>query len=606
MGDVAKSVANDVATDVATSVAGGGGAPSNLVPPALSGTPIVGSVVSTDDGTWDVALDSVTYQWQRYNGTSFVALSGEIANTLSVVVDQIGGLLRCAVTGEANGQFTTAFSNEIAWAPVSGLLTGSTHHLDNVACYVDPDDASNVEVTGAFDQLTDLGPRGNDHSAESASERPAVLQDPILHGRKVAEFDGVDDSLQVAIANLGAPFGPFSEYLLFRYLTFTPGAVHVGYFDDANNRPNIGAGSTTGTLRMRAASTTFTQTAEGNMDSADVYRAGIWHWDGTLDTYVSYTEPTVYPEDVSAAGTNSDSDTPKSDGGILTLGSGIATTGTSAFSHIKIAADLLTTDVLSAAEQDTLLAFWRNNVVYTSQWDEVPFVGTLSTESYGQPGPYPPEHEGRGGNTIVGSQSNLVGNWSFGDTTLGSPGDPGAGNRGTLEDLVVDRGETGMIIVVMLGMNDASSGTVDTDNYLDYMRRLWAVGDGSVDHLILCEVTGRDDANQTNVDTFNAALPGIVSTLNGESIPCSLATTAAGWNVVTDNDDNLHPNRKGAQMVAAEIYDALVAQGFDADMQAGTRRVVPIGDSITVGGPNHVVGQYRPYLAKLLWESWNP
>jgi hypothetical protein len=60
--DVAQVVETGLATVVAPMFLG---APVNIVKPAISGTTTVGQVLSTSDGTWELAPTSFTYQWRR-------------------------------------------------------------------------------------------------------------------------------------------------------------------------------------------------------------------------------------------------------------------------------------------------------------------------------------------------------------------------------------------------------------------------------------------------------------------------------------------------------------------------------------------------------------
>jgi hypothetical protein len=448
-----------------------------------------------------------------------------------------------------------------------------------------------------YDVLADLGEQGNDHTAPSAGERPAQVASDLLHGRSVAAGDAVQLYVEDAAITAGGVFGPCSFYTLMRQATWGSGDC-IAQYSGGSALPLLQMAGTSGNIQFRAPGATASVSGGQGFDT-DAFRIAVGTWD-LADQVVKYTYPDLSDDDPASPSTKAAAGSADADGGQLSL---LATANGTAEAAAEIAAHLITRDLLSAAEEDTLYAYWRNTIVYTAEWDLVPFSGTRSTQGMGQPGPYPVAHEGVSGNTIQACETRLVGSWAGTDTDLGDPGDPGAGSRGSLEDLVVDQGLTGLVLIVHIGMNDASSGAVPQSDWQDFIRRLWSVGDGSVSRIVACTVTGRDDANQSNLDTFNTALPSLVSTLSGEGITITLADPANGWNVGTMNANALHPNRTGYTYMADAIYDRLVADGVDSALEAGTASLVCIGDSITEGDPTNVVGAYRLYLAKQLYEN---
>lgn len=82
--------------------------PENTVAPAISGTQIVGSVLTTTNGTW-LNSPTFTYQWRR-NG---VPIASATASTYTLVTADLGAAITCAVTGTANGQSRAAISNTL-------------------------------------------------------------------------------------------------------------------------------------------------------------------------------------------------------------------------------------------------------------------------------------------------------------------------------------------------------------------------------------------------------------------------------------------------------------------------------------------------------------
>ena len=101
--------------------AGGGGGipPSNTVAPVISGSSVIGSVLTTTDGTWAGTLPiTYTYQWKR-NGSDIV---GEINSTYVLVAADYNQAITCEVTATNAFGAASATSNSItgtATAPVN-------------------------------------------------------------------------------------------------------------------------------------------------------------------------------------------------------------------------------------------------------------------------------------------------------------------------------------------------------------------------------------------------------------------------------------------------------------------------------------------------------
>lgn len=73
---------------------GSGQPPLNIVPPSLSGSPVVGQVLTCSDGTWTGTIPiTFTYQWQR-NGSDII---GEISSTYTLVQADAGTSVSCTV-----------------------------------------------------------------------------------------------------------------------------------------------------------------------------------------------------------------------------------------------------------------------------------------------------------------------------------------------------------------------------------------------------------------------------------------------------------------------------------------------------------------------------
>lgn len=88
-------------------------APSNTVAPVISGTQVVGSVLSSTTGTW-AGTAPITYTYQWYRGASLI--SGATSNTYTLVQADAGNTsnITCKVTGTNIAGNSTATSNTLA------------------------------------------------------------------------------------------------------------------------------------------------------------------------------------------------------------------------------------------------------------------------------------------------------------------------------------------------------------------------------------------------------------------------------------------------------------------------------------------------------------
>jgi hypothetical protein len=87
------------------------GYPTNVTPPAASGTGTVGQTLAVTVGTW-IQAPTYTFQWQR-NG---VNIGGATAQTYLLVAGDSGKTVSCNVTATVAGKATVVASNGIAVA----------------------------------------------------------------------------------------------------------------------------------------------------------------------------------------------------------------------------------------------------------------------------------------------------------------------------------------------------------------------------------------------------------------------------------------------------------------------------------------------------------
>lgn len=88
------------------------GAPINTVAPAVSGTAMVGQVVSTTNGTWTSETTlSYAYLWIRNTGGAGTPIVGATSSSYTVQVADIGYALHCQVSATNTTATTAAQSN---------------------------------------------------------------------------------------------------------------------------------------------------------------------------------------------------------------------------------------------------------------------------------------------------------------------------------------------------------------------------------------------------------------------------------------------------------------------------------------------------------------
>lgn len=85
--------------------------PANTVPPAVTGTAVVGQTLSTTNGTWTNSPSTFSYQW--YRGATLI--SGATSSTYTLVQADAGNTsnIKCVVTA-SNGLSASADSNTVA------------------------------------------------------------------------------------------------------------------------------------------------------------------------------------------------------------------------------------------------------------------------------------------------------------------------------------------------------------------------------------------------------------------------------------------------------------------------------------------------------------
>jgi hypothetical protein len=103
------------ANSATSAIVSGTQAPVNTAKPAISGSPVVGEVLTTTTGTWTGGARTYTYQWQRCPAgaaTACVNIAGATNRTYTVRTADVGSSLRVNVTARnASGSTATATSD---------------------------------------------------------------------------------------------------------------------------------------------------------------------------------------------------------------------------------------------------------------------------------------------------------------------------------------------------------------------------------------------------------------------------------------------------------------------------------------------------------------
>jgi len=121
-------------------------APVNTVPPVVSGTAVVGQVLTVSNGTWTGSPTSYAYQWQDCDAsaTNCSPIAGAPAATYTIVAGDVGSTIRAVVTASNAGGSASANS-----APTGVVTSGGPAPLS-----IRVSGKSLVNGPGAVVQLT--------------------------------------------------------------------------------------------------------------------------------------------------------------------------------------------------------------------------------------------------------------------------------------------------------------------------------------------------------------------------------------------------------------------------------------------------------------------
>lgn len=132
--------------------------PKNTALPAITGTVEVDGTITADPGTWTGNPTSYAYEWQRKgkDDTSFAAISGATDKTYVIGTDDLGALLRVAVTARNDSGTSDAATSQ----PVGPVAPETCHVAPDVD--TDRDNVPDCHEIAGFDLTLDLNGRGNE------------------------------------------------------------------------------------------------------------------------------------------------------------------------------------------------------------------------------------------------------------------------------------------------------------------------------------------------------------------------------------------------------------------------------------------------------------
>ena len=125
--------------------------PSNTSPPAISGSAVVGQLLSASTGVWSGNPSGYTYEWGPLRcdrGGSFAAILSAIGSTYTLTVPDLGATIRAAVTARNPGGNTTAVSTQTA--VVAAAPTGGSFGQSQVGTLTDTGGAGYLDLSGPY------------------------------------------------------------------------------------------------------------------------------------------------------------------------------------------------------------------------------------------------------------------------------------------------------------------------------------------------------------------------------------------------------------------------------------------------------------------------
>ena len=124
--------------------------PANTGLPAISGSAVVGQLLSASTGVWSGNPTSYAYEWRRCDttGAACTAILAATGSTYTLTVADLGSTIRVAVTASNPGGNTTALSTQTA--VVAAAPTGGSFGQSQVGTLVDTGGAGYLDLSGPY------------------------------------------------------------------------------------------------------------------------------------------------------------------------------------------------------------------------------------------------------------------------------------------------------------------------------------------------------------------------------------------------------------------------------------------------------------------------
>lgn len=221
---------------------------TNTTPPVVTGTPRVGQVLTSSDGTWTFDDDFLTYeyQWRRCDasGASCVDIVGEEANQYLVDAADVGSTLRSQVTATENVGAPPAGDELLYTPPGYPSYSGYTHiNITNVNTSGNANGAS----TGCRRNLS----AGVDYVVHMPNEPITVEGGVLLNGgRNVVVIGGEINDTHVQISQ---PASGNTWKQIGLYIPNSTGTVHLEglYIHGVGSGDGIGLPSTAARFQIQ-------------------------------------------------------------------------------------------------------------------------------------------------------------------------------------------------------------------------------------------------------------------------------------------------------------------------------------------------------------------
>ncbi|GJC90822.1 multidomain esterase [Colletotrichum liriopes] len=118
------------------------------------------------------------------------------------------------------------------------------------------------------------------------------------------------------------------------------------------------------------------------------------------------------------------------------------------------------------------------------------------------------------------------------------------------------------IIQFMLGTNDISNGRGTSDIIASYTKIVGLTRQSNPRMKIVIDQLIPLSYNMNGVDAVNAQIPKWAQSQNSTNSPILLAdcSTAAGYTLVMNKQDGVHPNEQGDRFIASKVGPLLIKQ----------------------------------------------